>query len=118
MPEVDAVDAEWKHYRRSVEISADAVEEKLDEYADDYGDLHEALHETLAGDQWCTNYGYSLATVLLSPQLPDNPDYCESWTTYADLDDPSYGDVVNAMAYVCLYSDVMEELKRREDDDE
>ena len=107
----------WDDYRSTVETSADAVEEKLDDYAEDYESLHEAIWETVDGDRWCTQYARSLMTVLLSPQNPDSPDYCEPWTTYVDLQgDPSYGEVVNAMAYVCLYSDVYEEVERRYDD--
>ena len=107
---------DWDDYRNTVEMSTDAVEEKLDDYPESYDDLHEVIWETVQDDRWCTQFALSLVTIMQSPQHPDSPDYCGPWTTYVDLQgDPSYGEVVNAMAYVCLYSDVYEEFQRRYD---
>lgn len=54
--------------------------------------------------------------VLLSDQDPDAPDYCEAWTSRADLSSrPTWGHIVRAMAEVCLYSDVVDYLTRCHD---
>lgn len=108
---------EYSDYMENAEYAADAVIERMNEWEDSYGDLHEAVWEVVDSSKYVNNYGYNLSTVMLSDTNPDSPDYCEPWTTYADLSsDPSWSDVVTAMAYVCFYSDVVEHIKRGEDE--
>lgn len=111
---------EYSDYRDHVEMSAEVALDHYTEYPEDYDDLHHAVWATIDGDRLVTHYVYSLMTVLHSPQNPDSPEYCEPWTTYADLSDPTWGDIVNSMAYVCFYSDVRDKVDREMegDDDE
>jgi len=106
----------YRHYREKVEFAAEVAYDRLEESASRHYDMHEAVHDTIDGDQLVMNYGYMLKTVLLSDQSPDSPDHSEPWTLYCDLSDPSWADAVGAMAYVCYDSDVMEQMKRMEED--
>ena len=111
--------ATYRQYRQYVKTHADAAEEALAEYPEDFETAHEAVRHALQGAHWPNNGGLALVVNLMSHQDPDVPDYCGSWTQYVDLDsDPTWSEVVGAMARVCLESDVFEELDRRRQDDE
>lgn len=109
-------EAMYQDYRDNVILNADVVEDNRLDYPDEYDDIHQSVWEVVDSDRWVTHYGWSLVTVLLSDQDPDHPDYCQSWDNYADLSNPrelSWSSVVQAMAEVCLYSDIREALDRR-----
>lgn len=112
------MEATYRDYREHVELLAECAAEALAEHPDVNANEFDAVNEVLNGDRWHTNYGFMLATVMLSDQNPDSPDYCASWATYCGLADPTWADAVGAMAYVCLYSDVMDAYKRNHESSE
>jgi len=112
-------DMTYRDYMEHVETAAKSVIINTEDYPEDFDDIHDAVWQTVDGARLVNNYGYMMMTVLLSDQNPDRPDYCEPWTVYVDLsNDPTWSDAVSAMAYVCYYSDVMDKVKRLQEDDE
>lgn len=105
---------EWtyRQYRETVERHAEAILDELEEYPDEFDSIEAAIANSVDHSHTLIYPGWALAAVLLSDQDPDHPDYCEPWTAYADLTDPTWPDVVGAMARACLYSDVFDHLKR------
>lgn len=112
-PEEAERPSEWtyREYRETVDLHAGSILDELDEYPTD--DLHRRISDSLEGAQSVIYPGWALMTVLLSDTDPDMPDYGPGWKERLDLGaGPSWGEAVGEMAYVCLYSDVMEWLKR------
>lgn len=111
-------DVDYEYYREQIELSAEAI---VDEYNDDDGlDLHERVWESADSSHFVTHYGYECAAIQLSDQNPDKPDYCEPWDIYYDHESKSsYRDATQAMAYVCVYSDIYDKVQRllEENDD-
>lgn len=111
-------DMTFRGYREHVNTAAEIAIENYE--LNVVEELSKAVEYAINGSNLIENYGYMLMTVLHSDQHPDQPEYCDPWTTYADLsDNPTSSDVISEMAYVCFYSDVMEKVKRMlEEDDE
>jgi len=108
----------YRDYMEHVETAADVALEAMEEYPPDFRDISDGIHYAIDGSRLIHNYGYMLMTVLLSDNSPEDPDYCERWQMYVDLkNDPTWSDCVSEMAYVCHYSDVMANIKRRDDID-
>jgi len=111
-------DEQYSDYHHDVVLFA---EEALKEYQADpeTQQAAEVVWSHVRGSQRTTNNGYMLSTVLHSTEHPDAPSYCESWTSYADLDnDPQYSDVIRAMAEVCFFSDIMEKFLQLQEEAE
>lgn len=109
-------DVDYEYYREQIELSAEAI---VDEY-EDHEDLHERVWESADSSHFVTHYGYECAAIQLSDQDPDKPDYCEPWDIYYDHESKSsYRDATQAMAYVCVYSDIYDKVQRlMEENDE
>lgn len=106
---------EWAYrdYCRAVEIHADAAREVLTDYPEDPDDIHDVVRYAIEGANLVTDRGFMLVTVLLSDQDPDRPDYMSEWRQFVDFNDDelSWSGAVQQMAYVCLYSDVMDSIQ-------
>lgn len=105
---------EWTYrdYHDSVGANVDAAEEALTEYPEDWETIHDVVTYAIDGDRFLHQGGFSLVTVLMSDQNPDRPDYTERWQSFVDFDaDPTWSDVLQQMAYACLYSDVLNRLQ-------
>lgn len=103
----------FAQYRATVESHAETVIENLTSYPDDYEEPHHAVRQVVENAHAVTYPGWSLMTVLLSEQDPDDPEYWASWRELLDLDaGPSWSEIIRQMAYVCLYSDVYDHAAR------
>lgn len=109
-------DVDYKYYREQVELSAEAIVDEYDE--DDDPDLHERVWESADGSQFVILNGYKTPAIQQSDQDPDQPDYCEPWHVYYDSSSESWRDALQAMAYVCVYSDIYEAVQRRMENDD
>ncbi len=102
----------FEEYHDTVEANVEALEERIEE-EEGIVEFHDVLFETIDGDRVGTMYHESLAAIKYSTSDP------HEWSVYVDMEsDPSWGEVVNAMAYTVLRQDVMEMYRRRHEDDD
>jgi hypothetical protein len=99
----------YRDYMAEVKVAAEVAVD-ADE-ADDHTDMNHAVKYAIRGSQRTKNYGHMLMTVLLSDTMPDNPKYCDPWHKHVS-DWERWASVVEEMAWVCYYSDVLERALR------
>lgn len=92
-----------RDYRESIETMADAIERE----ADDYDDVYEAVWESLDASSWIIYTDRSLAALRFADNEPTE------WK-HLVADGDSWQEVIQAMAYRAMESDLIAELRERE----
>lgn len=120
VPKTPSDPGEWTYrdYRDAIETHVLAAKEAMDEFGEDFETIDDAVRYSIDGARLITQRGHMLQTVFWSDTDPDNPDYIEPWVVYAGTVDAetTWTEVVQHMAYVCVYDDVVAELKGGDDD--
>lgn len=110
-------------YRAHVETLVDVAEDLLIETCDiedldptNINNQAETVRYAIQGDRWIDYYGYPHAVIFWSGVDPSNPEWGYPWHESGTAHDGDHRDALQAMAWTCIYDDVMREVRDRLDD--